>query len=155
MDISYVKENFLMIGDFNCEITRFKSRILDETYIYEKNKNSNFEKNIKEIQKDMKIYLQTELMKEKEEKKEMPKYLILLFILFYIIGIFIYININKLASYVMIFGTTLIIIITICLHNEEYNSSIRSQNMDKKIIDDYINLLDNVCNNLIYTNIKS
>lgn len=36
MDISYVKESLLLVEDFNCEITKFKSRILDTTYIYEK-----------------------------------------------------------------------------------------------------------------------
>lgn len=155
MDISYVKESLLLIGDFNCEITKFKSRILDTTYIYEKNKNSDFEKNIREIQKDMENYLQSEMIKDKEEKEEIPKYFILLFIIFYIIGIFLYININKLASYVMIFGTTFIIIITIFIYNEDYKNRIRNQIRNREILNYYINLLDNICNKLIYTNVKS
>lgn len=155
MDISYVKESLLLVEDFDCKIKNFKTRILDETYIYEKNKNSNFEKNIREIKKDMENYLQTELMKDKEEKEEISKYLILLFIIFYIIGIFLYININKLASYVMISGTTFIMLFTIFIYNEDYNSRIRVQDINKKSINHCINLLDNICNKLIYTNVKS
>lgn len=155
MDISYVKESLLLVEDFNCEIIKFKSRILDTTYLYEKNKNNDFEKNIREIKKDMENYLQSELMKDKEEKEEIPKYFILLFIIFYIIGIFLYININKLASYVMIFGTTFIIIITICIYNEDYKNKIKSQNINRKILSHNINLLDNICNKLIYKNAKS
>lgn len=141
MDISYVKESLLLVEDFNCEITKFKSRILDTTYIYEKN--------IREILKDMENYLQSEMIKDKEEKEEIPKYFILLFIIFYIIGIFLYININKLASYVMISGTTFIIIINIFIYNEDYKSKIRNQIRNKEILNHNINLLDNVCNILI------
>lgn len=155
MDISYVKESLLLVEDFDCKIKNFKTRIFDETYIYEKNKNSNFEKNIREIKKDMENYLQTELMKDKEEKEEISKYLILLFIISYIIGIFLYININKLASYVMISGTTFIMLFTIYIYNEDYNSRIRVQDINKKSINHCINLLDNICNKLIYTNVKS
>lgn len=148
MDISYVKESFLLAQNYNNEVITFKSRILDTTYLYEKNKNSDFEKNIREIQKDMENYLQLEYMKIEEKKeKGIPKYFILFFIVCFIFAMFLYIKFNKLSSYLMIFWTTCAIITTIYLYNDEYQID---ESLNRNI-----NLLDNVCNNLIYKNVKS
>lgn len=147
MDISYVKESFLLIQNFNDEVKTFKSRIIDTTYLYEKNKNNDFEKNIKEIQNDMKKYLNSELMKEKEEEKGIPKYYILIIILCYIFTLFLYINNIELIAYVMVIMTTAFTLIIIIIYNNYYKSS---EGLNRNI-----KLLDNVCNNLIYSNIKS
>jgi uncharacterized protein (DUF983 family) len=94
-------------------------------------------------------------MKKKEEKEKVPKYIILLFIVFYIFGIFLYINIDKSVSYGLFIILTFTLIMTIFTYNQEYEIKIGNQIRNREILNRCINSLDNICNKLIYTNVKS
>lgn len=88
--------------EFNCEIQKFKSRILVTTLINEKI--------LEKYKKIWKIIYNQKWFKDKEEKEKKYLNIILLSIDLYIFEIF-FININKLVSYLIIFMNTVIIII--------------------------------------------
>lgn len=159
MDLAYVKENFLLIQNYNDEIKLFKSRIIDATYLYEKIKNyNNFLNDIKKIQKDMDDYIKSILLENNEiinrnnEKKKKIYYLFPKFIGFILSLLFLY---NKNIIIQNNISIIILIILYIFLVFGLFIFISLKNPINIELIKQNIDLLAKVCNNLIYSNEKS